>query len=86
MTKRESPGWHSLFLNAMLEPVNSPHLSRLVNEAETAISQRLQELRVSATGSTEREVISEAFLSLRYLRDQGMMHSNKFKTFQLRLE
>jgi hypothetical protein len=86
MTKNESPGWHSLFLSAMLEPVDSPQLPRLVKEAETAISQRLQELRVSAASSTEQEAISKAFLSLRYLRDQGMMHPTKFKTFQLRLE
>jgi hypothetical protein len=86
MTKSEFPGWHSLFLKAMLEPVDSAQLPRLVKEAEVAISQRLQELRVSAIGGTEQEAISDAFLSLRYLRDQGTMHPTKFKTFQLRLE
>ena len=86
MTKSESPGWHVLFMNAMLEPVDSPRLPRLVNEAETAISQRLQELRVSASVCTEQEAIIEAFLSLRYLRDQGIMHSNKIRTIQLGLE
>jgi hypothetical protein len=79
MNNRESPSWHLHFLKAILEPVESSHLSRLVRDAETAIAQRLQELRVSATGSAEREAINEAFLSLRYLRNQGLMHSTDSK-------
>jgi hypothetical protein len=67
--------WHVHFFKAMLEPVDSPELSRLVREAETAISQRLQELRVGANGNAEREAIAAAFASLRYLRDEGMTHS-----------
>ena len=76
MSNGKFHGWHFHFLQAISEPLDSPQLSRLVREAETAISQRLQELRVTATGSTESEAITEAFLSLRYLRDQGMMRSS----------
>ena len=79
MNSRESPSWHLHFLKAILEPVESCRLSQLVRDAETAISQRLQELRVSDTGSAEREPINEAFLSLRYLRNQGLMHSTDSK-------
>jgi hypothetical protein len=68
-------GWHSHFFQAIFEPVDSPRLSRLVKDAELAISERLQELRVSANGSQEREAIAEAFASLRYLRDEGIVHS-----------
>ena len=57
-------------MKAILEPLDSPQLPRLVKEAETAIYQRLQELRVSANGSGEREAIQVALPSLRYLKDQ----------------
>jgi len=76
MTKGKSQRWHFYLTQALSEPLDSPQLSRLVREAETAISQRLQELRVTATENSESEAITEAFLSLRYLRDQGMMHSS----------
>jgi hypothetical protein len=76
MTNGKFHGWHFHFLQAISEPLDSPHLSRLVGEAETAISQRLQELQVNATANPESESITEAFLSLRYLRDQGMMRSS----------
>jgi hypothetical protein len=75
MTNGKFHGWHFHFLQAISEPLDSPHLSRLVREAETAISRRLQESRVDATANSESEAITEAFLSLRYLRDQGMMRS-----------
>ena len=73
MTNGKFHGWHFYFLQAISEPLDSPQLFRLVREAETAISQRLQELRVNATADSEGEAITEAFLSLRYLRDQRMM-------------
>jgi hypothetical protein len=75
MTNGTFHGWYFHFLQAISEPLDSPQLSRLVREAETAISQRLQELRVNATANSESEAITEAFLSLRYLRDQGIMRS-----------
>jgi hypothetical protein len=84
MNNRESPTWHLHFLKAILEPVESSHLSQLVRDAETAIAHRLQELRVSATGSAEREAMNEAFLSLRYLRNQGLMHSSGSKNTSAR--
>jgi hypothetical protein len=77
MTHGKFHGWHFHFLQAMSEPLDSPQLSRLVREAETAISHRLQELRVNATANSESEAITEAFLSLRYLMDQGMMRSSR---------
>jgi len=75
MTDGTFHGWYFHFLQAISEPLDSPQLSRLVREAETAISQRLQELRVDPTANSESEAITEAFLSLRYLRDQGIMRS-----------
>jgi Uri superfamily endonuclease len=79
MSDVKSYRWHVHFLQAISEPVDSPRLSRLVRAAETAISQRLQELRVGGNGSAEREAISEAFASLRYVRDEGMIHSTVSK-------
>jgi len=76
MTNGKLHGWHFYFLQAISEPLDSPRLSRLVREAETAISQRLQELQANATADSEGEAITDAFLSLRYLRDQGMMRSS----------
>jgi hypothetical protein len=76
MTDGKFHGWHFHFLQAISEPLDSPHLSRLVREAETAISQRLQELRVNAAADSESEAITDAFLSLRHVRDQGMMRSS----------
>jgi hypothetical protein len=75
MTDVGSLRWHAQFMQAISEPLDSPELSRLVREAEMAIAQRLHELPVSANGDAEREAITEAFLSLRYLRDTGMAHS-----------
>jgi hypothetical protein len=77
MTNGKFHGWYFYFLQAISEPLDSPRLPRLVREAETAISQRLQELRVNATADSEGEAITEAFLSLRYLRDQGMVRSSE---------
>jgi hypothetical protein len=75
MTNGKIHAWHFHFLRAISEPLDSPELSRLVGEAEVAISQRLQELQVNAAANSESEAITEAFVSLRYLRDQGMMRS-----------
>src|ERR1700691_3086324 len=61
MTKGKSQEWQFLCLKALLEPLDSPHLSQLVKEAETAISQRLQELRVSANGSGGPEATPQIF-------------------------
>jgi hypothetical protein len=79
MTTGESPGWHYLFLQAIQEPVNSPQLSRLVKEAEVAMAQRLQELRVSVIRNAEREALGQAFVSLRRLREHGLLHSTSIK-------
>jgi hypothetical protein len=80
MTKGKSHEWQFLCLKALLEPTDSPHLSELVKEAETAISQRLQELRASANGSGEREAIQEVLPSLWYLKHKKFKHSSGFET------
>jgi hypothetical protein len=71
--------WHFYFFQAMLEPIDSPDLSRRVKEAEMAISQRLDELRWSANGNQERQDMAAAFANLQHLRDEGMMHSSVAK-------
>jgi hypothetical protein len=86
MTAVKPHQWHSLCLKALLEPLDSPHLSRFVKEAEKAIFQRLQELRVSANGGGEREAIEEALLSLRNLKNKKLRHLTVVKTEQLRQE
>ena len=75
MTEGKEPQWNFLFMRAVREPLNSPQITRLVKEAETAISQRLQELRASAPASAEREAIQEALESLRYVKGQQFGHS-----------
>jgi hypothetical protein len=79
MTTGESRGWHYLFLQAILEPQDSSQLSRLVKEAEIAMSGRLQELRVSVVGGAERDALCEAFVSLRLLRERGIARSTSNK-------
>jgi hypothetical protein len=86
MTKGISYEWHFLCLKALLEPLDSPHLSQLVKEAEAAAYQRLQELRVSANGTGEREAIQEALPRLWHLEHEQFRHSSVFKTQQLRLQ
>jgi hypothetical protein len=88
MTKGKSQEWQFLCLRALLEPLDSPHLSQLVKEAETAISQRLQELRASANGSGEREAIQEVLPSLWYLKHEKFKPSTAFdtETRQVRLQ
>lgn len=79
MTTGESQGWHYLFLQAIQESINSPELFRLVKEAEAAMSDRLQELRASIIGNAEREALGQAFVSLRRLREHGLLHSTSIK-------
>ena len=80
MTKTKSQEWQFLCLKALLEPLDSPRLSQLVKEAETAISRRLQELRASANGSGEREAIQEVLPSLWYLEHEKFKFSGGFET------
>ena len=80
MAKGKSQEWQFLCLKALLEPLDSPHLSQLVKEAETATSQRLQELRASANGSGEREAIQEVLPSLWYLKHEKLKAPSGLET------
>ena len=80
MTKGKSRDWQFLCLKALLEPLDSPYLSQLVREAETAISQRFQELRASANGSGELEALREVLPSLWHLKNEKLKLSSKLRT------
>jgi hypothetical protein len=80
MTKSKYQEWQFLCLKALLEPLDSPRLFQLVKEAETAIAQRLQELRASDNGSGEREAIQEVLPSLWYLEHEKFKLSSVSKT------
>ena len=80
MTKSKYQEWQFLCLKALLEPLDSPRLFQLVKEAETAISQRLQELRAGANGSGEREAIQEVLPSLWYLEQEKLKPSRGLET------
>jgi hypothetical protein len=79
VTKIDYPIWQFLFLKALLAPLDSPQLSQLVTQAETAIGQRLQELPVSPIGNEERQTIEDAKHSLRMLRDQKIGRSEPIR-------
>jgi hypothetical protein len=80
MTKSKYQEWQFLCLKALLEPLDSPRLFHLVKEAETAIAQRLQELRASDNGRGEREAIQEVLPSLWYLEHEKFKLSGVLKT------
>jgi len=79
MTVIEYPVWQFLFLKALLAPLESPQLSQLVTQAETAIGQRLQELPVIANGNEERQAIEDAWHSLRMLRAKKLGSSKPIR-------
>jgi hypothetical protein len=80
MTKGLYQEWQFLLLKALLEPIESPDLFRLVKEAEMAISQRLQELPAAFNGNGEREAIQEALPSLRHLKHENFRRSAVLRT------
>jgi len=82
MTEIKESGWNFLFMRAVGAPLDSPQITQLVKEAETATSQRLKELRASAHASVETEAIQDALESLRYLKGQQFGHTGEFRVSQ----
>jgi hypothetical protein len=73
MTEPQNGTWQSLFLRAVLEPLDSPELEQRLKEAEIAISQRFQEFRTNFWESEERQALQDA------LRDLNFLKSDKFE-------
>jgi hypothetical protein len=76
MSKSKFHEWQDVCLQALLEPLGSPTLPQRVKEAETAIGRRIQELRASGDGHADREALTDALRSLRYLRNENFKFSN----------
>jgi hypothetical protein len=74
--------WQPLYLQAVMEPLDSADLARRIREAEMAVSRRIHELRASFDASAERQQLGYALGSLRYLRNEKFKRSNGFKSTQ----
>ncbi len=59
--------WYSRYTAALFEPDRSKLRSR-INEAETAISSRIQDLAEDSDSNDEQEIISNALSSLHALQ------------------
>ena len=71
------PEWQKSYHDALLE-LNPQKLAQRVNEAETAILSRLQELRIGSNSRLEAQAIEDALYGLRVLKNE----TAKFKTSQ----
>ena len=79
MTETTFHEWRPLYLQAVMEPLDSSDLPRCVRETEMAISGRIHELRFSLTADEERQELEHALASLRYLRNEKFKRCNGFK-------
>jgi hypothetical protein len=68
--------WQPLYLQAVIEPLDSSDLPQLVREAEKAVSRRIHELRASLNANEERKELGHALASLRYLRNEKFKRCN----------
>jgi hypothetical protein len=71
------PEWHETYHDALLE-LNPQKLVQRVNEAETAILSRLQEIRIGSDSRMEAQAIEDALNGLRVLKNETV----KFKRSQ----
>ena len=71
------PEWQKIYHDALLEP-NPQKLVQRVNEAETAILSRLQEIRIGSDSRVEARAIEDALNGLRVLKNETV----KFKGSQ----
>ena len=71
------PEWQKIYHDALLEP-NPQKLVQRVNEAETAILSRLQEIRIGSDSRVEAQAIEDALNGLRVLKNETV----KFKRSQ----
>jgi len=63
------PEWQKTYHDALLE-LNPQKLAQLVNEVETAILSRLQELRIGSDSRLEAQAIEDALNGLRVLKNE----------------
>jgi len=75
MSESKFHEWQHACLQALLEPLGSPTLAQRVKEAETAVSRRIQELRASRDGNSDRQALANALRSLRYVRNENFKFS-----------
>jgi hypothetical protein len=71
------PEWQQTYHDALLE-LNPQKLVQRVNEAETAILSRLQEMRIGSDSRMEAQAIEDALSGLRVLKNE----TAKFKRSQ----
>jgi hypothetical protein len=71
------PEWQKTYHDALLEP-NPQKFVQRVNEAETAILSRLQEIRIGSDSRMEARAIEDALSGLRVLENK----TAKFKRSQ----
>ena len=71
------PEWQKSYHDALLE-LNPQKLVQRVNEAETAILSRLQEMRIGSDSRMEAQAIEDALSGLRVLKNE----TAKFKRSQ----
>jgi hypothetical protein len=71
------PEWQETYHDALLE-LNPQKLVQRVNEAETAILSRLQEIRIGSDSRMEAQAIEDALNGLRVLKNETV----KFKRSQ----
>ena len=69
MSELRYPGWQKAYHDALLEP-NQQKLAQRVNEAETAILSRLQEIRIGSDSRMEAQAIEDALNGLRVLKNE----------------
>jgi hypothetical protein len=83
MAHTEFQRWQPVFLQALQKPLGSSGLLERVKEAETEISQRIQQLRASPSGSDERRALEDALNSLRYVRTENFKHTSGYSSNQV---
>jgi len=66
------PTWQQPYHDALLE-LNPEELVQRVNEAETAILSRLQEIRLSSDSHLEVQAIEDAINGLRVLKNEAVI-------------
>jgi hypothetical protein len=83
MADIEFQRWQPLFLQALQKPLGSSDLLERVKEAETEISQRIQQLRASPKGSDERLALADALNSLRYVKTENFKFTSGYSSDQV---
>jgi hypothetical protein len=86
MAEIESQRWYPLFLHALQKPLGASDLLERVKEAETEISQRIQQLRASPSGSDERRALADALNSLRYVKTENFKLTSGYSSDPVRPE